>query len=90
MTVWGPEHQNSKTNMTYDNCGLKVNNVMKIQSVDYKKIEDFFNDIKPPYFEDYTVIISDKNDPNYCFDNAYFPFSLALKYLGLLLIVLFI
>ncbi len=53
---------------TYDNCGLNVNGDIKIQSLQYKSAKEFFNEIKPPYFEDYEIQIVDGIDG--CFDWA--------------------
>ena len=41
---------------------------IKIQSIAYKNYEEFFNDVKPPYFENYKIVF--KDGTNGCFNNA--------------------
>ena len=53
---------------TYDNCGLNVNDSIKIQSIAYKNYTEFFTDVKPPFFSDYKIIFKDGIDG--CFNNA--------------------
>lgn len=52
-----------KPRSTYDNCGLKTgegkNESIKVQSRDYATYEKFFDDIKPPFFEEYNVTFVD-------------------------------
>jgi hypothetical protein len=48
-----------KAQSTYDNCGLNINGDIKIQSLSYKSPQEFFNDVKPPFFEDYNVVFVD-------------------------------
>ena len=55
--VWSGAANNLKSlsykQTTYDNCGLNVNDNIKIQSIAYKSYVEFFNDVKPPFFSDY-------------------------------------
>ena len=63
--VWAGGEYNLKSlsdgqpRSTYDNCGLKYGKkdeeVVYIQSLAYKTHVDFFNAIKPPFFEDYDI-----------------------------------
>ena len=50
---------NGKSQSTYDNCGLNINGDIKIQSLSYKSHQDFFRDVKPPFFEDYNIVLVD-------------------------------
>ena len=52
---------------TYDDCGLKIGDSIVIQSNAFKNATAFFNAVKPPFFENYTVIIS---NTAYCYDAA--------------------
>jgi hypothetical protein len=48
-----------------------------IQSVDYKTPQDFFNDIKPPFFDDYTIVLVDGIEDCY---------NIAMKLTGVLVV----
>lgn len=69
---------------TYDDCGLQIGDSIVIQSNAFKNATSFFNVVKPPFFENYTVIIA--NTP-YCFD-AGSPLSAAVLSLSALLLSL--
>jgi len=79
-----------KPRSTYDNCGLKIGESgkeeIKIQSRDYKTYEDFFKDIKPPFFEDYDVEFVDGTTD--CYNIAHklggFVVVLALSIMSML------
>ena len=65
----------SKSQNTFDDCGLMINEEIKIQSLNYKNASEFFKDVKPPFFEGYTVVISDKGN---CYDAAISTLSAGL------------
>jgi hypothetical protein len=63
--VWAGGEYNLKSlsdkqpRSTYDNCGLKYGKkdeeIVYIQSLAYKTHVEFFNAIKPPFFDDYDI-----------------------------------
>ena len=71
---------------TYDNCGLKSDDKIKIQSRDYKTYVDFFNDVKPPFFEDYDVEFVDGTTDCY---NAAHKLGAVLVALALSIMAMF-
>ena len=47
---------------------MNIGGVVKIQSTAYTNAEEFFREVKPPYFEDYTIELV--NATTGCYNDA--------------------
>ncbi|CAG9335287.1 unnamed protein product [Blepharisma stoltei] len=67
--IWGGDL--SKRTKKYDNCGMytywRANPQTVIPSLEWDNAYEFFDEVKPPYFENYTILISEK----VCFDSGW-------------------
>lgn len=71
---------------SFDNCGMNTywrkNSTTVMQSKQWPNAYAFFAEVKPPYFEDYTIRIVSDDQP--CFDAA---FRVFLSFLALVSLV---
>ena len=71
--VWGGNLLQPSS--TFDNCGLttywRANPDTIIPSAEWNNAFQFFWEVKPPYFTDYTVIITDDENPCYSFGKVF-------------------
>mmetsp|Transcript_27502 Transcript_27502/g.49536 ORF Transcript_27502/g.49536 Transcript_27502/m.49536 type:complete len:190 (+) Transcript_27502:210-779(+) len=70
--VWGDDMDS--TSDEYDNCGMysywRNTSETIVQSLEWKNGAEFFAEVKPPYFQDYTIVIVGNGDDRDCFGSA--------------------
>ena len=63
----------TKDPTVYDTCGLnipKLNLGYVLPSRYYANASHFLNDLKPPYFEEYTIVIDGESETENCLDSS--------------------
>ncbi|CDW73053.1 UNKNOWN [Stylonychia lemnae] len=87
--IWGGLETGdiSKQADVFDNCGLNVDDKIVIQSKYFTDGTQFFAKVKPPFFEDYKVIIDEKDEN--CYNFGLHRVSLQLSSLALMIVGLF-
>ncbi|CAG9322963.1 unnamed protein product [Blepharisma stoltei] len=68
-SIWGEKL--TKPSSHYDNCGMytywRANPTTVMPSLEWKDGYAFFEEVKPPYFENYTIVIREHN----CFNSSW-------------------
>lgn len=71
-TVWGGSLD--KNSDEYDDCGMysywRDETTTIVPSLEWNNGYEFFAEVKPPYFENYTIIIVGDDDDHDCFNSA--------------------
>ncbi|CAG9322962.1 unnamed protein product [Blepharisma stoltei] len=69
-SVWGDSLDKPTT--SYDNCGMytywRSNPQTVIPSLEWKNAYEFFNEVKPTFFENYTIVIV---EGDFCYNNEW-------------------
>lgn len=82
---WGGDLTQKTTK--FDHCGFKIGSNIYIPSTKWASAAAFFNDVKPPLFSDFKIVIAEDNQN--CFNDSYsyFGISAVAMFVTLLFII---